>query len=72
MSKNPFNLWLKLIKLSLHRIKAGGHSGGETPVPVPNTEVKPSYDQASTVHKTGNLGSCQLYNPFAYGAWWLP
>ena len=28
-------------------------SGGGTPVPIPNTEVKPSSDMESTVHQSG-------------------
>ncbi len=40
---------------SLHRTIPGGHSGGATPVPIPNTAVKPA---GANDTRKGKVGNC--------------
>ena len=42
----------------------GGHSGGVTPGPIPNPEVKPANDPGSTLVRElrGGPESCQPFN----------
>jgi hypothetical protein len=37
----------------------GGFSGGETPVPIPNTEVKPSSADGTSHVLSGRVGRCR-------------
>ncbi len=37
----------------------GGYSGGETPVPIPNTEVKPSSADGTSHVLCGRVGRCR-------------
>ena len=41
------------------RHDSGGHSVGETPVPFPNTEVKPDTPMVLTGKPVGRVGRCQ-------------
>jgi hypothetical protein len=41
------------------RHDSGGHSVGETPVPIPNTEVKPDTPMVLTGKPVGRVGRCQ-------------
>ena len=39
----------------------GGHSGSVTPVPIPNTEVKPSNADDTASLRCGKVGRCQAF-----------
>ena len=39
----------------------GDYSGGVTPVPFPNTEVKPSYADDTALLKGGKVGHRQVF-----------
>ena len=40
----------------------GAHGARETPVPIPNTEVKPQRAYGTTVIFRGRVGLCQVIN----------
>ena len=46
------------LKVFVLIVVTSDQSGRATPVPIPNTEVKPSSDLGCTVEQTGNPGRC--------------
>ena len=40
---------------------SGDHSGGVPPVPIPNTEVKPSCADGTALWWGGRVGRCQAF-----------
>ena len=57
----PFPVALRFSRVSDSPASAGGHRGGEIPVPIPNTEVKPPIAEGSAGPARARVGRRRLF-----------
>ena len=53
-------LWTSIVIIVTLLLRFGAHSAGEIPVPIPNTEVKPSSADYTALRETRKVPNCQL------------
>ena len=59
MVRNPREAWNNTAELKKVQRDPGDNGGGVTPVPIPNTEVKPSSADGTAYSFCGRVGRCQ-------------
>ena len=51
--------WTSITGLYLYRLVIGAHRAGVTPVPIPNTEVKPSIGEDTALRESSTVPNYQ-------------
>ena len=58
--KSLYTLWTSIVIIVTLLLRFGAHSAGEIPVPIPNTEVKPSSADYTALRETRKVPNYQL------------